>query len=85
MKCGGMVRSLPVSLIVVEVKMKIAIFEIGNFHDSPDIVRIFSSAKKAIENIPSEFEKRDSSPGYNYYEDKVSERWLSISEHKVEG
>ena len=65
--------------------MKVAIFEIGNYHDSPDIVRVFSSVEKAIENIPSGFEKRKNfSLEYLYYEDEINKKWLNIKEYEVE-
>lgn len=64
--------------------MKIAIFEIGNYHDDPDIIRVFSSVEKAIENIPSEFKEIQDFPFYHYYEDETNERWLSIEEYEVE-
>jgi len=64
--------------------MKIAILEIGNYHDSPDIGRVFLSVAAATQNIPSEFSKKDSLLGYNYYEDEINERWLNIRESELE-
>lgn len=63
--------------------MKVAIFESGNYWDVSDIVRVFSSTEKAIENIPPEFKEIESFSKY-YYEDKVNEKWLVIKEYKVE-
>lgn len=62
--------------------MKIAIFEIGDYHDSPDIIRVFSSVEKAIENIPSGFGKIEY-PGH-HYADINNEKWLTIKEYEVE-
>lgn len=60
--------------------MKIAIFEIGHYYEVSDIVRVFSSVEKAIENIPPEFKDI----GYlNSYADEANEKWLSIKEFEV--
>lgn len=64
--------------------MKVAIFEIGNYYDNPDIVRVFSSVEKAVENIPFGFKERQDFPFYHYYENKTNERWLNIKEYEVE-
>ena len=64
--------------------MRIALFEIGDYHDGPDIVRVFSSVKKAKDNIPAEFKEKDSPSNYCYYEDEISGKWLSITEHEVD-
>lgn len=64
--------------------MKIAMFEIGNYHDSPDITRVFSSVEKAIENIPHGFKEIQDFPFYHYYENEINEKWLSIKEYKIE-
>lgn len=65
--------------------MKIAIFEIGDYHDSPDIVRVFASIEKAIENVPYGFKELQDFPFYYYYENEINEKWLSIKEYEVEG
>lgn len=62
--------------------MKIAIFEIGDYHEGADIVRVFSSVEKAIENIPLGFKSINSLPGD--YADEINERWLAIKEYEVE-
>lgn len=62
---------------------KIAILETGDYHEGPDTVRVFASAKKAIENIPAGFKKLDSFSKY-YYEDKANAKWLNIREYEVE-
>lgn len=64
--------------------MKVAIFEIGDYYDNPDIVRVFSSVEKAIENVPSIFKERKVSLFLHYYENKTNERWLNIKEYEVE-
>lgn len=64
--------------------MKIAIFEIGNYHDSPDITKVFSSVEKAKENISPEFKEIQDFPFYHYYENESKEKWLSIKEYKIE-
>ena len=69
--------------------MKIAIFEIGDFYDTPDIIRVFSSVAKAKENIPSGFKELQDFPSSHlsshHYEDGNKKRWLSIKEYEVEG
>ena len=56
-------------------------FEIGNYHDVPGIIRVFSSVEKALENIPFGFKDI----GYaNNYADEANEKWLSIKEYEVE-
>jgi hypothetical protein len=61
--------------------MKIAIFEIGKYHDVSDVIRVFSSVEKARENIPLGFKDI----GYaNNYTDEANEKWLSIKEFEVE-
>ena len=61
--------------------MKIALFEIGDYHKVFNITRVFSSMEKARENIPSGFKDI----GYlNSYADEINEKWLSIKEFEVE-
>lgn len=65
--------------------MKVAIFESGNYWDVSNIVRVFSSIEKAMENVPSGFEKRKNfSLEYLYYEDEINKKWLNIKEYEVE-
>lgn len=63
--------------------MKIAIFEIGNYHDIPDTTKVFSSTEKAKKYIPAGFTEIQNFPFYFYCEDKINEKWLSIKEYEV--
>lgn len=65
--------------------MKVAIFEIGNFYDPPEILRVFDSEATAIKNIPDGFVKiEDCSWIYLYYENRNGEKYLSIKMYEVE-
>lgn len=59
------------------------LFQRGDFHDAPRVVRIFSNWIKAIENIPPDFVKVDMPP-YEHYAIRETFEWLSISKIKVE-
>ena len=62
----------------------IVIFEIGRFHETADITRVFSSMKKAVVCIPKGF-KEIKIAGYDYYaEDKRRNKWLRLQQYKVE-
>lgn len=65
--------------------MRVAIFEIGNFYDTPDIVRVFDSEATAIKNIPEGFVNiEECSYLYLYYENRKDEKYLNIKMHEVE-
>ena len=64
--------------------MKIAILETGDFHDTPDITRVFSSVEKARKNIPSEFKRVTVGLSRYYYENEAGEKWLNIEEYEIE-
>jgi len=63
--------------------MEIALFESGYYYDNPDIVRVFSTIERAIDNIPPEYEKKETYMEL-YYENQKHARWLSITIYKVE-
>ncbi len=63
--------------------MSVSVLEIGNFHDPPDITRVFHTELRAIENVPAWFKRIVNASGI-YYEDKANERWLTIKTYRVE-
>ena len=69
-----------------ENKGKVSILEIGEYHDGPDITRVFDSKEKAIKNIPVGFQRmKEYELKGLYYENKNKEEWLTIKTYKVEG
>ena len=64
-------------------KVTVYIFRIGDYWETADITRVFSSFEKALECIPVGFEQVDVG-GYDYYaQDDRKNRWLSIKGYKV--
>lgn len=61
--------------------MEVAIFEIGNFHESADITKVYATAELAIESIPVGFKKMMDFSGY--WENQVDERWVTIKTYTV--
>ncbi len=64
--------------------MKVAIFEIGNFFDAPDIVRVFDSKETAINHVPPGFKIKEACGSWVYYADDDREQYLNIKIYNVE-
>jgi len=71
---------------------KVYVYEMGEFHESANDIRIFSSLKKAINQIPKEFKEipyTHSLTGVCYWygetkeDDKGRQYWLSITEYTI--
>ena len=64
--------------------LSVAIFQIGKYYDSPDIIKVFSSFDKAMEHVPKGFKQIQVLGSYYYAENKRRGEWLSIKCYEVE-
>jgi hypothetical protein len=68
--------------------MKVYIFEIGSYWDTPDVTKVFGSLEYAMSHIPKGFKELkqwgcETSKEY-YAQNEKSRRWLKITPHEVE-
>lgn len=61
----------------------VAIFERGKLYCEPELIRVFKTKEKAIEEVPEGFIWLDIE-NCHYYENKSINEWIQIKEYEVE-
>lgn len=62
--------------------MKVVLYQEGEWHCSPDIIRIFRTLELTKKHIPEGYEFVDIQ-SQGYAENTQDERWLTITEYQV--
>jgi hypothetical protein len=63
----------------------VAILQIGEVWDSPDITRIFTDEKTALKHLPKGFKEITIDKDYGlYFEHESKRRWANIKTYEVE-
>lgn len=62
--------------------MKVTLYQEGDWHCSPNVIKIFSTLELALQHIPKGFVSVDAGPG-KYAENKEDERWITIKEYQI--